>query len=263
MSTAKLPGGSVASVYAKASPAVVSIRAGQGQGTGFLIDRDGTVVTNAHVVGDAATVQVRFGEDGRRATGRVMGSDPSSDLAVVKIDASAAAGVTPLRFAADSTVSVGDAVVAIGNPFGLDRTATAGIVSAKGRSIEAPNGFSISGAIQTDAPINPGNSGGPLLDRAGRVIGVNSQIATSGAGGGNVGVGFAVPSSLVREVVPALQSGGSIARPYLGVSTAETTGGAVVVASVAPGGPAARAGMRAPATSSWRSTAGRWTLRRT
>ncbi|WP_205697099.1 S1C family serine protease [Conexibacter sp. SYSU D00693] len=243
-STSPAPQGTVASVVAKASPAVVSVRTSSGEGTGFLLDREGTIVTNAHVVGDAQTVRVQFGEDGERATGRVLGSDPSSDLAAVQIPTSAASGVTPLPLAADSTVRVGAQVVAIGNPFGLDRTATSGIVSATGRSIEAPNGFSISDAIQTDAPINPGNSGGPLLDAAGRVIGVNSQIATSGAGGGNVGVGFAVPSSLVQRIVPSLKTGTAIARPYLGVSTGETASGAgAQVASVEQGGPADDAGL--------------------
>ncbi|HYF26449.1 MAG TPA: trypsin-like peptidase domain-containing protein [Baekduia sp.] len=244
--TANVPATSVTKIYDQASPAVVSVRTGSGQGTGFLVDRDGTIVTNAHVVGDATTVTIRFGEDGARTTGRVTGADPSSDLAVVDVPASATKGVTPLRLADDATVDVGDQVVAIGNPFGLDRTATTGIVSAVGRSIEAPDGFSISGAIQTDAPINPGNSGGPLLDAAGRVIGVNSQIATSGAGGGNVGVGFAVPTSLVQRVVPALQDGRSVQRAYLGVSTVTTASGTgVEVADIVRGGPAAAAGLRA------------------
>ncbi|MBI5104736.1 MAG: trypsin-like peptidase domain-containing protein [Solirubrobacterales bacterium] len=237
--------GTVAAVYAKAAPAVVSIKTGSGQGTGFLVDRDGTLVTNAHVVGTSTSVQVQFGEDGRPVTGRVLGRDASSDLAVVKIPPSAASGVTPLQLADDRTVEVGDTVVAIGNPFGLDRTATTGIVSATGRSIEAPNGFSISDAIQTDAPINPGNSGGPLLDSAGRVIGVNSQIATSGGGSGNVGVGFAVPSTLVQRVVPTLEQGGAVARPYLGISTADATSGhGAQVGAVGAGGPAAKAGVK-------------------
>jgi putative serine protease PepD len=122
---------------------------------------------------------------------------------------------------------------------------TSGVVSATGRSIEAPNGFSISDAIQTDAAINPGNSGGPLLDADGRVIGVNSQIATSGAGGGNVGVGFAVPSTLVSQIVPTLSHGGTVQRPYLGVSTGDATGGGALVGQVASGGPADSAGIRA------------------
>jgi putative serine protease PepD len=235
--------GTVADVYKKAGPAVVSIRAGSGQGTGFLLGDSTTVVTNAHVVGSSSTVQVRFGEDGTPAQGRVLGSDPSSDLAVVRIPESASRGVTPLQLADDRSLTVGDQLVAIGNPFGLDRTATAGIVSALGRSIEAPNGFSIADAIQTDAPINPGNSGGPLLDANGRVVGVNSQIATAGAGGGNVGVGFAVPATLVQQVVPVLERGGAVARPYLGLSTGDAPGGGALVGSAT--GPAASAGVRA------------------
>jgi putative serine protease PepD len=136
---------------------------------------------------------------------------------------------------------VGDAVVAIGHPFGLDRTATAGIVSGLGREIEAPNGFSIDEVIQTDAAINPGNSGGPLVDMRGRVVGVNSQIATAGASG-NVGVGFAVPSNTVREVVPRLARGEKIERPYLGLTTAAGPSG-VEVQAVVPGGPAAGRGL--------------------
>jgi putative serine protease PepD len=139
---------------------------------------------------------------------------------------------------------VGDAVVAIGHPFGLDRTATAGIVSGLGREIESPNGFSIDDVIQTDAAINPGNSGGPLVDARGRVVGVNSQIATSGAGGGNVGVGFAVPANTVRDVVPQLSRGEAIERPYLGLTTTAVSA-SVEVVEVIPGGPADDAGLRA------------------
>ena len=233
----------VGKVYEKASPAVVSVRAGRANGTGFVIDRKGTIVTNAHVVEGNSVVDVQFGESGRPVRGRVVGSDSSSDLAVVDISDDAVAGITPLKFGDDRKVAVGDTVVAIGNPFGLDRTATAGIVSAVGRSIEAPNGFSISDAIQTDAPINPGNSGGPLLNSAGDVIGVNSQIATSNAGGGNVGVGFAVPSSTVRKVVPALQRGDDIERPYLGVSTGPAPNGGAEVGELHADGPAEDAGL--------------------
>ena len=182
-------------IYDQASPAVVSIRTDAGSGTGFLIDRNGTLVTNAHVVGNADRVVVKFGPDGRSIDGQVKGADPSSDLAVVNIDpGSAPRNAKPLQFADSRQVRVGDTAIAIGNPFGLDRTATEGIVSGIGRSITAPNGFSIDEVIQTDAPINPGNSGGPLLDETGRVMGVNSQIATAGGNSqGNVGIGFAVP----------------------------------------------------------------------
>ena len=199
---------------------MVSIRTDVGSGTGFLIDSNGTLVTNAHVVGNADRVVVKFGPDGRSIDGQVKGADPSSDLAVVKIDpGSAPRNAKPLQFADSRQVQVGDTAIAIGNPFGLDRTATEGIVSGIGRSIKAPNGFSIDEVIQTDAPINPGNSGGPLLDETARVMGVNSQIATAGNSQGNVGIGFAVPSNTVREVVPRLEKGDKIARPYLGVET--------------------------------------------
>ena len=183
------------------------------------MDRSGTIATNAHVVGSADDATVRFGENGERIPARVLGRDPSSDLAVLRIDPDRAGNPAPLALADSDSVRVGDSVVAVGNPFGLDRTATAGIVSALGREIQAPNGFQIDDVIQTDAAINPGNSGGPLVDARGRVIGVNSQIASSG-GGGNVGVGFAVPSNEVRDVIPRLARGQSIERAWIGVSTA-------------------------------------------
>jgi putative serine protease PepD len=239
-------------IYAKASPAVVSIRTSAGSGTGFLVDNNGTIVTNDHVVGSSPRVVVRFGQTGRSLDGEVRGTDPSSDLAVVHIDPGAAPGnAKPLQFADSRGVRVGDDAIAIGNPFGLDRTATEGIVSALGREIQAPNGFQIDEVIQTDAPINPGNSGGPLLDDSAHVIGVNSQIATAGGGagtqGGNVGIGFAIPSNTVRQVVPRLKRGQCIARPYLGVQTTAPTAPGVPsgaeVSSVVTGGPADRAGI--------------------
>jgi putative serine protease PepD len=236
-------------IYAKASKAVVSVqvRTGQGSasGTGFVVDRDGTIVTNAHVVDGATSARVRFGDDDPAIAAEIVGTDPSTDLAVLHVDPSRTGALTVLALAESKDVRVGDAAIAIGYPLGLDRTATAGIVSGLGREIRAPNGFSIDEVIQTDAPINPGNSGGPLLDGQGRVIGVNSQIATAGAGSGNVGIGFAVPSDTVREVVPKLKSGQTIERPYLGVSTAAATSGSgAAVASVSAGGPAERAGIR-------------------
>ncbi len=231
-------------VYAAASPAVVSIRAGNATGTGFLIDRDGTIVTNAHVAGQNDRVTVRFGSDGGSIDADVLGTDPSSDLAALRIDpASVPDGVKPLALADSREVQVGDIAIAIGNPFGLDRTATEGIVSGVGREIRAPNGFSIDSVIQTDAPINPGNSGGPLLDDSGRVIGVNSQIETAGSQG-NVGIGFAVPSNTVREVVPRLERGQTIDRAYLGLESSAAASSGAEVQSVVGGGPAERAGIR-------------------
>jgi putative serine protease PepD len=254
----KLAPTAIGQIYAKSSPAVVSVavREGRGQstGTGFLIDRNGTVVTNAHVVGSAGSAEVRFGDQGRTLDAPILGRDASSDLAVLRVNPSDAGTLHPLSLADSSRVRIGDNVVAIGNPFGLDRTATAGIVSGLGRHITAPNGFDIDEVIQTDAPINPGNSGGPLIDARGRVIGVNSQIETGG-GGGNVGIGFAVPANTVRDVVPRLEQGQIIRRPYLGVSTTTVPGSVassrglapdegVYVDNVSGGGPADRAGIR-------------------
>lgn len=238
----------VRAVYAAASPSVVNIQTSGGgasaTGTGFLIDNDGTIVTNAHVVDNAETARVRLDDNGRAVNGQVVGRDESSDLAVVRVEQSAVKGIRPLALAESKNVQVGDLAVAIGYPLGLDRTATAGIISGLGRSIRAPNDFSINNVIQTDAPINPGNSGGPLLDSRGRVIGVNSQIATTGNGGGSVGIGFAVPSDTVRQIIPRLKAGGSIKRAYLGISSGQSPSGGAVVAEVIPGGPAANAGLQ-------------------
>jgi putative serine protease PepD len=239
-------------IYAQASPAVVSIRTSSGTGTGFLINGDGTLVTNDHVVETAKNVQIKFGTDGRTIQGDVRGVDPSSDLAVVHIDPSTIpSGTKPLQFADSRGVSVGDVAIAIGNPFGLDRTVTEGIVSSLGRTLKAPNGFQIDDVIQTDAAINPGNSGGPLLDDGGKVIGVNSQIATNGVSAGNVGIGFAVPSNTVRQVVPGLKQGKTVSHAWLGVKI-DTSGAAApnatsgaVIGSVETGGPAESAGLQA------------------
>jgi putative serine protease PepD len=241
----------VGAIYAAASPAVVSILTTQGSGTGFLIDPDGTLVTNDHVVDTAKTVKVRFGTEGAVLTGTVRGTDPSSDLAVVHIDPSGIPkGVKPLTFADSSKVAVGDTTIAIGNPFGLDRTATEGIVSSLGRQIQAPNQYQIDDVIQTDAAINPGNSGGPLLDVNGNVIGVNSQIATSGTSSGNVGIGFAIPSNTVRRIEPGIAQGRRAIHAWLGVESsspvsAVATSTGVLIHSVVPGGPADLAGLQA------------------
>ena len=234
----------VRAVYARVSPSVVSVRVGRGSGTGFLIDEDGTIVTNAHVVDDETTARVELDDQGPTISAEIVGTDVSTDLAVLRVARDDVAGIRPLEFADSGRLQVGDLAIAVGYPLGLDRTATAGIISGLGREIEAPNGFQIDEVIQTDAPINPGNSGGPLLDGAGRVIGVNSQIATAG-GGGSVGIGFAVPSNTVRDVVPRLLNGGTIERAYMGVSTApQLAGGGAAVATVVPGGPSADGGLR-------------------
>ena len=250
---------SVADLYERVSGSVVfvSARGGGGSlpfegdgggraasGSGFVVDTAGHIVTNDHVVENGSRFTVRFGEEGEPLPARLVGKDPSSDLAVLKVDPDEVEGGTrPLKLASSNSLRPGEAAIAIGSPFGLSGTVTTGIISALGREIEAPNGFSIPGAVQTDAAINPGNSGGPLLDASGRVIGVNSQIASSG--GGNSGVGFAVPVDTVRDVVPKLIADGEIERAYIGVSSGErpATPGALV-GTVNPGAPAAEAGIR-------------------
>jgi S1-C subfamily serine protease len=185
-----------------------------------VIDTDGHLLTNAHVVAGAENVEVTLSEDSDPLDAEVVGRDPSTDVAVLRVDAPADQ-LHPLPLGDASQVEVGDAVVAIGNPFGLERTATAGIVSAIQRQISAPNGFTISDAIQTDAPINPGNSGGPLFDAAGRVIGINSQIESET--GGHVGIGFAVPVNTARDVANQLIDSGDVEHAFLGIAGADVT----------------------------------------
>jgi len=219
-------------------------------GSGFVIDKAGRIVTNYHVVQDAENVQVSFsGEDNVDA--RVIGVDPSTDIAVLQIDAQARALVT-LPLGESDTVRVGDAVVAIGNPFGLERSVTAGIVSALQREITAPNGFAIDEVIQTDAAINHGNSGGPLLNADGQVIGVNAQIESET--GGNVGIGFAIPINTVKEVVSQIIESGKVEHAYMGIEMQTIDSdlteqvrlpaeSGVLVSRVVPGSPADEAGM--------------------
>jgi putative serine protease PepD len=236
---------SVADIYRRVSPGVVFIAAGSGSGSGFVIDSDGSIVTNDHVVGDSQTVSVRFGEQSDPVDAKVVGTDPSTDLALVKVDPSdVKGGLKPLPLATSKNLEPGEPAIAIGSPFGLQGTVTSGIVSALGREIQSPNGFPISGVVQTDAAINPGNSGGPLLDGDGRVIGVNSQIATNGANA-NSGVGFAVPIDTVKQVIPQLERDGQIDRSYLGVSTSEAPPrDGALVREVTPGSPAEQAGLQ-------------------
>lgn len=217
-------------VYRAAAPAVVSIMADDREGSGFLVDAEGHVVTNAHVVGGARTVEVTVGA--RRIPARVRGVEESIDLAVLELTRPAGE-VRPLTFASGDP-RIGDPVVAIGAPFGLGGSLSSGIVSGLRRQIEAPNGFAIVGAIQTDAALNPGNSGGPLLDLSGRVVGVATQIATEG--GRNEGVGFAIPADAVRPVVRSIIATGRAALPYLGISGADTPEG-VLIGEVLAGGP--------------------------
>jgi S1-C subfamily serine protease len=237
----------VRTIYSAASPSVASVRTSQGSGTGFLVDSNGTIVTNAHVVGDNQQVQVRFNDKGQYHDAQVLSVDASTDLAAIKVDASEAQGIRPLQLADSDSAKVGDSVVAIGYPLGLDRTATAGIVSGLERQIQSPNGFSIDKVIQTDAAVNPGNSGGPLLNDKGEVIGVNSQIATAAGGGeGNVGIAFAIPANTVKQVLPQLESGAAVQHAYLGLqTTAAQSGSGAQIADATAGGPADRAGLQA------------------
>jgi putative serine protease PepD len=180
---------------------------GQATGSGFVVSKDGLIVTNDHVVDGASQVQVKIGTSDKAQDATVVGADPSRDLALLKVDAG---NLPTLSLGDSSSVGVGDPTYAIGNPFGLDHTLTTGIVSALQRSLQAPDGATISGAIQTDAALNPGNSGGPLLDSSGKVIGVNSQIQTgssSGAEAGNVGIGFAIPASTVKSFIAEAKAG--------------------------------------------------------
>jgi len=222
-------------------------------GSGFVVDRKGDIVTNDHVVQGAHDIRVGFSGGGTYPA-KVVGTDPTTDIAVVRVKAPAAA-LHPLTFASSGGVLVGDRVYAIGNPFGLERTMTAGIVSATGRDIQAPNGHTISGAVQTDAPINHGNSGGPLLDRHGRVVGISAQLE-GGTVDANVGIGFAIPSSTARTVASELIGHGHASHPWLGVeietiqpSVARVVRGlpahGVVVLRVTAGGAAAKAGITA------------------
>jgi S1-C subfamily serine protease len=231
----------------------------QSLGSGFVIDRAGHIVTNFHVIQGAARVQVSFsGQDQLPAT--VVGKDRSTDVAVLKIDAHARA-LTPLQLGNSDEVRVGDPVYAIGNPFGLTRTLTTGVVSAVQRQIFAPNGFPIESAIQTDAAINHGNSGGPLIDATGRVIGVTSQIQTgSSTNQGNVGIGFAIPINTVRDIAGQIIAHGTAQHAFLGLSAAAVTpqlerlfnlpvSGGLLVQDVTPGSAAAKAGITPGSTS--------------
>jgi putative serine protease PepD len=214
-----------------------------------LIDGQGDILTNYHVIEGAnpmSGVTAQF-EDNVTRQAKVIGSEPDNDLAVLKVDLSGLPSVHPLALGDSTTVRVGDPTLAIGNPFGLDRTLTSGIVSALQRQIQAPTGFSIDNVIQTDAPINPGNSGGPLLDAAGRVIGINSQIETGGEGGqGSVGIAFAVPVDTAKEFLPRLEHAAHAELAYIGFTGAPAPAPrhGVVILTTQSGGAAANAGLR-------------------
>ena len=233
---------SAAALYKRAKDAVVEIQTtteqGSATGSGFVIDKQGHIVTNEHVVEGATKVTVQFA-DQSEAQATIVGTDPSTDIAVLKVDRPASR-LTPLSFAAAGSLEVGDPVVAIGSPFGLEGTLTTGVVSGLGREIEAPNGFTIENAVQTDAALNHGNSGGPLLDMQGRVVGVAAQIRSDS--GGNVGIGYAVPGDTAQRVARQLISDGSVEHAYLGVSLPNS--GAATIEDVPNNGPAASAGIQ-------------------
>ena len=266
---------SVNAIYKHAAPGVVQVTAtqvvstpgvdpfgfafpaqqkSQALGSGFVIDKAGHIVTNYHVVENARSVDVSFSNN-ESMKAKIVGADASTDIAVLQVDTHARA-LTPLALGNSDAVRVGDSVVAIGNPFGYDRTVTAGIVSALQRVIRAPNSYSIDHVIQTDAALNKGNSGGPLLDARGNVIGVNSQIAAGDSGAsGNVGIGFAVPINTVKTVAAQIIKTGHAEHAYLGISAQAVTPTAaklfhlpsthgLLVASVQPGSGAATAGLR-------------------
>ena len=223
---------------------------GEAEGSGFVIDTTGDIVTNQHVIDGGGTIRVKF-LNGREVDAKLVGADPSSDLAVIKVDVPAA-DLKPLVFGDSTALQVGEGVVAIGSPFGLEGSITAGIVSALGRDIQSPNSYPIANTIQTDAAINHGNSGGPLLDATGKVVGVNAQIQSGG--GGSDGVGFAIPAATVKQVTAQLISTGKIAHAYLGARITGVSQRAaaalgiprgVLIAQISAGGPAATAGLKA------------------
>jgi S1-C subfamily serine protease len=263
-----------ADIYERYAPGVVFIRAeietqtsspfdpfggtqkSEATGSGFVIDAAGDILTNNHVIDGAPDggVTVQFA-DKKTVKAKVVGTDPSTDLALLKVDPEGL-DLKALPLGSSKDVHVGDPTIAIGNPFGLDRTLTTGVVSALQRQIQAPNGFSIKDVIQTDAAINPGNSGGPLIDSAGRVIGINSQIETGGNGSsGSVGIGFAVPIDTAKQILESLKKGETVQRAYLGVTSLTVDGQldaldlpvdhGALVQTVESGSPAATAGIKA------------------
>ena len=266
---AKTAGLTPRDIYKRAAPGVVFVTSqivqqsqspffpfpqqqrGQATGSGFVIDKNGTILTNAHVIEGAVKITVQLG-DNKAVDAKVVGKDPNSDLALLKIPTDGLS-LTALPLGDSKNVQVGDPTIAIGNPFGLDRTLTTGVVSALQRRISAPNGFSIDNVIQTDAPINPGNSGGPLLDSLGRVIGINSQIETGG-GNGSVGIGFAVPIDTAKQVIPQLEHAGTVQHAFLGLTSLTIDGSlaqlnlpassGALVQSVQRNSPADKAGIK-------------------
>ncbi len=255
------PGRTINQIYRQDAPGVVDITVTantnsggffggseqtQGEGAGVVYDKNGDILTDEHVVAGATSVRVTF-ENGFKVGAKVLGTDPSTDVAVIKVNAPASQ-LHPIAFADSSSAQVGDPVVAIGSPFSLPETVTSGIVSAVGRSIEAPNGFTITGAIQTDAAINPGNSGGPLLDGNGRVLGLSDQIETNNTTptgqGSSSGVGFAIAANMVTRIASQIIGGHPVKHPYVGVGLNPTSTGGAQISRVQPGSPATSAGLQ-------------------
>jgi putative serine protease PepD len=251
LNQADIPG-----IVARVAGSVVSITAGNAGGSGVVMSDDGYVLTNNHVVEGVrgGTVSLTFA-DGKTASAKVVGTDPRTDLAVIKADG--VSGLTPATFGDSDGMQVGDAVLAIGSPLGLDGSVTSGIISAKDRTIQSGGDqqqdpfsqqqapvSSISGLLQTDAPINPGNSGGALVNTKGEVIGINTAILTAGQGSGNIGVGFAIPSNKAKAVADALRNGEKVSHPSLGVSVNNADGGGALIGAVNENSPAAKAGLK-------------------
>jgi S1-C subfamily serine protease len=253
------------SLYAAASPGVVDITSrgvtdgeasqnpfggpqpqqGTATGTGFVVDKDGNIATAAHVVDGASSITVTF-QDGTTRTAKLLGKDDATDVAVIKVDPSGL-NLHVLDLGSSAALGVGDPLAVIGDPFGYDRSISTGIVSGLDRTIQAPNGFTVAHAIQTDAAMNPGNSGGPVFTADGKVIGIADQIATGGSASANTGVGFLVPIDLVKAELSQLKSGQSVRHAYLGVSTGDAstaTSTGAVIGGVSTGGPADSAGLR-------------------
>jgi putative serine protease PepD len=254
----------VIGVYRAVSPGVVHITSTvlsqdfllriipeRGTGSGFVVDDRGYILTNNHVVENADSLEVTLA-DKSKVPAKLVGRDPNNDLAVIRINIPREK-LTPLRLGDSAQLQVGQMAIAIGNPFGLDRTVTRGVVSALGRSLKSDTGRQIRNVIQTDAAINPGNSGGPLLNSRGEVIGINAAIFTPS--GGSVGIGFAIPVNTAKKLLPQLIAGGRASHPWLGISGMDITPDlaralslpakeGVMIAQVAPGSPAARAGLR-------------------
>jgi putative serine protease PepD len=249
---------SVNQIYRQTSPGVVDItvtskssggasglfggggQETQGEGAGVVYDKQGDILTDEHVVSDATQVTVKF-QNGTSAPAKVLGTDPSTDVAVIRVNVPGNQ-LHPVPLADSAVAQVGDPVVAIGSPFSLPETTTTGIVSAVGRSITAPNNYTITGAIQTDAAINPGNSGGPLLDADGHVLGLNDQIQTQS--GSSAGVGFAVPSNTAARIANQIIAGRPVKHSYVGVDLNPNTSGGAQVTQIQSGSPAASAGLQ-------------------